>query len=483
MKSPGATLATLGLLCLVLSIILLACAGSAGEQGPQGPQGPAGPQGQAGPPGPAGPQGAAGSQGPAGPAGPQGPAGPPGSGLTEEQAQSLENAVALANAVPYPSVDEVSRGCPACHVLVDAETGQFTLPYEAHERAEARGREHPSVAPDGTSLEPTNEVSVTTCLQCHASGTDSREGMGTVAPLALRDIVHPAHMSSQIFKLHYSGNCFTCHNINGAGEFELLTKAVEVNEKGVPDPSNLPIPGAIKFGATEPVTETVTEPLPPGSVSRGGRLYDQWWVEAGLDEPTDSMPIWTRQDSNTRTGGDTWRCKECHGWDYKGVEGAYGSGSHLTGFPGVFDAQTKSFDELAAVLMGDVDPEHDFSIMDEAELTDLVSFLQAGLIDVTPLIDAETLGTIGGEAGHGEELYASGCAPCHGADGRNMNFGSEDEPEYVGTLAADNPWELIHKVRFGQPGIAMPAAVDSGWSLQDLVDLLTYAQTLPTEVP
>jgi len=370
-------------------------------------------------------------------------------------------------------------------VLVDPETGQFTLAYEAHERAEARGRQHPAIAFDGTSLEATDEVNVTTCLQCHASGTGSREGMGTVAPLALRDIVHPAHMSSQIFKLHYGGNCFTCHNINGEGAFELLTEAVEVNEKGVPDPNNLPIPGAIDFAATESVA-TEAPPIeapPPGSVSRGGRLYDNWWTEAGLDEPTGDMPMWARQDSNTRTGADTWRCKECHGWDYRGAEGAYDSGSHFTGFPGVFDAQTKPFDELMALLTGDVDPEHDFSVVGESEFTDLVSFLQAGLIDLTPLVDAETKAAVGGDAGHGEELYASSCAACHGADGSALNFGSEDEPEYVGTLAADNPWEFIHKVRVGQPGVAMPAAVDSGWSSQDLVDLLSYAQTLPTEAP
>jgi hypothetical protein len=71
--------------------------------------------------------------------------------------------------------------------------------------------------------------------------------MGVVAPLSLRDIVHPAHMSSQWFKLHYGGSCFTCHNVNGEGEFELLTEAVAVNEKGVPDPDNLPIPGSIEL--------------------------------------------------------------------------------------------------------------------------------------------------------------------------------------------------------------------------------------------
>jgi hypothetical protein len=51
-------------------------------------------------------------------------------------------------------------------------------------------------------------------------------------------------MYSGWFKLHYGGNCFTCHNVNFEGAWELLTEKVEVNDKGVPDPENLPIPGA-----------------------------------------------------------------------------------------------------------------------------------------------------------------------------------------------------------------------------------------------
>lgn len=51
-------------------------------------------------------------------------------------------------------------------------------------------------------------------------------------------------MGSQYFKLHYGGSCFTCHNVNGEGEWELLTEKVDVNEKGVPNPDVLPIPGA-----------------------------------------------------------------------------------------------------------------------------------------------------------------------------------------------------------------------------------------------
>jgi hypothetical protein len=187
--------------------------------------------------------GQVGPQGDPGPAGPTGPQGPTGEGLTEEQLAILEQASALASVIDISA--SRPRGCPSCHVLVDTESGAYTLAYEAHVRAEAYGGEHPMVAPDGTSLAVTEEVNVTTCLLCHAPGTGDREGLGNVAPIALRDIVHPAHMASQYFKLHYGGNCFTCHNVDGEGGWDLLTEAVETNDKGVPDHHDLPIPGAI----------------------------------------------------------------------------------------------------------------------------------------------------------------------------------------------------------------------------------------------
>lgn len=190
---------------------------------------------------------AAACTGPAGPAGEKGPAGPPGPAPSaEEVGKVVEEKIAEKVAWPIEQDIERRRGCPSCHVLVDSTTGKYTLPYEAHERVEARGRTHPDVAPDGTSLAPTNaDVRVTTCLLCHAPGTGERKGKGVIAPLALRDIVHPAHMGSQAFKLHYGGNCFTCHNVAGDGTFELLSEAVDVNEKGVPNPDKLPIPGAV----------------------------------------------------------------------------------------------------------------------------------------------------------------------------------------------------------------------------------------------
>ncbi|MFU8773219.1 MAG: c-type cytochrome [Anaerolineales bacterium] len=432
---------------LVTGVLIFAgCAGPAGPEGPPGPQGPAGPQGQAG---------------------------PPGAGLDEDQTAALEAAGALSG-IQFPALDEVRRGCPACHVLVVEDTGQYTLAYEAHSRAEARGRTHPEVALDGTSLAPTEEVNVTTCLQCHAPGTGNRAGQGNIAPLSLRDIVHPAHMNSQFFKLHYGGNCFTCHNVDGLGQWELLTEKVDVNEKGVPNPDNLPIPGAQTIGEDQTVAAR--------SAARGGRLYDNWMTEAGVSVPAGDQPLWATQTTNTRSGGTTWRCKECHGWDYKGFEGAYGSGSRYTGFPGVMGVATKSFDEIVAILTGETIQDHDFSAMGDEAILDLATFLNTELVDYTPLIDPETREAVGGDLTYGEELYGS-CAACHGEDGTALNFGDEQEPEYIGTIALDNPWEFLHKVRAGQPGTGMPATIDSDWSLDDLLDLLAYSQTLPTEAP
>lgn len=435
-------------LVVLAALALAACAGAEGSEGPQGPQGPAGP------------------------AGAQGSEGAPGTELTEDQTAALETAGILAG-IQFPGLDEVLRGCPACHVLVDEETGGYTLPFEAHERAEARGEEHPEVAPDGTSLAATEEVSVTTCLQCHAAGTGDRAGKGVIAPLALRDIVHPAHMYSQWFKLHYGGNCFSCHNVDGEGNWELLTEKVEGNEKGVPDPDALPIPGAVPIGGAVDSS---------ASASLGGRLYDKWWKEAGVDEPGSDQPLWATQSTNTRSGADTWRCKECHGWDYQGAAGAYGSGSHFTGFPGVFDVQSQSFDAIVAFINGNTNSDHDFSAMGDDAVNSLATFLKSSLVDVSPLIDSDTKAAVGGDIANGENLYA-GCSACHGADGRLINFGDDDDPTYVGSVALDNPWEFLHKVRAGQPGTGMPAALDAGWSMDDLLDLLAFSQSLPTEAP
>jgi mono/diheme cytochrome c family protein len=222
---------------------------------------------------------------------------------------------------------------------------------------------------------------------------------------------------------------------------------------------------------------TTTSIALTGDLVRGGTLYDKWWKVNDGDEPSSDHSYWASRpdtESNTRSGADTWRCKECHGWDYKGVDGAYGSGSHKTGFAGIYDNKDDSESELTASFSGGM---MDFSDqLSEQDIADIVAFVRGGLIDESQYIDLSTK-EANGDSSNGETLYSGSgqCAGCHGADGKTIDFG---DGEGVGDLALDNPWETLHKIRFGHPGSAMPSAIKNGLTTDEQVDILTYCQAL-----
>lgn len=219
-------------------------------------------------------------------------------------------------------------------------------------------------------------------------------------------------------------------------------------------------------------------------ISRGGQLYDDWWkTTVDTEKPLKDHPLWKEQNTNRRSGYDTYRCKECHGWDYRGKDGAYGKGSHHTGFKGVYEASTTmSVKELEDVNRGGVREEHDFTEqIGSEEIADLALFMKKGLIDTSKFVNNEGL-PIGGNPRTGSYLFRRNCTHmCHGSVGVGINFGDTENPEYVGTIAYDNPWEFIHKVRNGQPGTRMPSAIINGWSEKDIRDLLSFAPTLPRD--
>jgi len=223
----------------------------------------------------------------------------------------------------------------------------------------------------------------------------------------------------------------------------------------------------------------MTSPTPPssdgggsaavGNLSRGGALYDAWWVINRGSQPMQTHPAYP--GAGGQSGSTTWRCKECHGWDYQGVNGAYGSGSHFTGIMGVLQARGNS----AQSLFNDIKNRnrHNFAnLLSDEDVNDLVEFLQNGTLDMNEVIDFNTKEAMG-DADNGRTLWFDGgqCALCHGAGGRA-------NPADVPGEARDNPWETLHKIRWGHPGTQMPSAVDNGLSLEEQVDILAYAQTL-----
>lgn len=243
--------------------------------------------------------------------------------------------------------------------------------------------------------------------------------------------------------------------------------------------------GIVGCPVVAPPTEDPEE-FTNANVVRGGLLYDAWWSAAGLSQPTGDHPLWaSRPDttSNTRTGTDTWRCKECHGWDYKGVNGAYGTGSHRTGVMGILGT-AKSAQEVFDLIKG----QHGFGNtgLTDSDIWDLTKFVKQGVLNTDDLIDASTK-TFRGTAATGQTLYTASfsgniaCSACHGSNGQQINFANDPDKEFVGTIAASNPWEFQHKVRFGQPGSSMPSLLSAGGTSQNVADLGAYCQSLPTE--
>ena len=212
------------------------------------------------------------------------------------------------------------------------------------------------------------------------------------------------------------------------------------------------------------------------SIARGGQLYDNWMAAMFHDNPKESHPAYP--SIGKKRGYPTWRCKECHGWDYKGSAGAYDKNSaHYTGIKGVLGVAGKDVKEIEAIIQ---DKTHGFTeeVLSHSAIEMLAIFLSQGLIDMDRYIDRQT-NLARGNPKDGAHIYQTICAVCHGYDGKEINFKSEKFPEYTGTVCVKNPWEALHKIRFGQPGVGMVAL--TSLKTQDLVDILAYCQVLPTK--
>ncbi|MCW8986463.1 MAG: cytochrome c [Gammaproteobacteria bacterium] len=216
------------------------------------------------------------------------------------------------------------------------------------------------------------------------------------------------------------------------------------------------------------------------AIAEGGRLYDQWWKELKVDEPGTTHSSYPANAK--KKGSASWRCKECHGWDYKGFKGAYATGSHKTGIKGVQAAKNMSIEDIVEILK---DKTHGYnSVMPETALTQLANFVKNGQVDIATYLDKKTL-LANGNKKRGKEFFTKNCKECHGNNGKNINFKTPLNPEFLGTVATENPVETIHKFRNGNPsafykGKRMPN-MNKVLNLEEQIDLLSYLQTLPVK--
>jgi len=218
-------------------------------------------------------------------------------------------------------------------------------------------------------------------------------------------------------------------------------------------------------GATTPAQAAEDQ----AKIARGGLLYDKWFAITQGEIPRKTNKSYP--ETSKKKGKNSWRCKECHGWDYQGVKGAYGNkeGSHYTGIKGISGAAGADLSKIVAVLK---DETHGYSdaMMNKDDFNDLALFVSIGQVDMPKYISLDK--KIKGDAKKGKDYYGTICVGCHGLDGKKI-----DDMPPLGKVANSNPWETLHKIRNGQPGEKMPAL--RALPLQVAVDLVAYTKTLP----
>ena len=204
------------------------------------------------------------------------------------------------------------------------------------------------------------------------------------------------------------------------------------------------------------------------AIARGGRLYDKFFAENKTAKPTTDHPSYIKDGKYGKDA--SWRCKECHGWDYKGKDGAYAKGGHFTGIKGINGAAGKDPAAIAAVLR---DKTHGYT---EAQLSakdanDLALFVSKGQGNLAKYLDASNKAK--GDGAKGAGYYNTLCAGCHGEDGKKIKDGPP-----LGSVA-DNGAEMMHKILNGQPAEAMPAlrAIDH----QIAADIAVHLTKLPAK--
>jgi len=215
------------------------------------------------------------------------------------------------------------------------------------------------------------------------------------------------------------------------------------------------------------------------TIAAGGRIYDNWWEALDRDEPEGTNPAYPVAVNEKQSGAVTWRCKECHGWDYRGADGIYSSGSHYTGIKGLLAERGAAPEALLATLRDENHPYTQDMISNE-EMMRVATFVSKGLVDMRPFIDTESRQVIAGvgDVDRGRAIFQTTCAACHGFDGRALDWGEGDENNFVGTEAAELPDEVFNKISNAHPGVAMINM--RAFPVEDRVSVLRYIASLPT---
>jgi thiosulfate dehydrogenase len=265
-----------------------------------------------------------------------------------------------------------------------------------------------------------------------------------------------------------------------------------------------------------------TEPTEPTDYTNadgilGGILYDSFWAtEANYSKASDQNLV-----NKLKTYSDFFRCKQCHGWDLLGTNGAYINRGPKTNRPNISSVnlstivKTKTPQELFDAIKkttGRRDINYDLStynpstnasigdqmpnfsqLLSDKEIWALVKFLKNEVINVSDLYDFQLTGTyptgkisysnIGkdGNAANGKTYFTQKCQVCHGPDGKLIPDLDKTPGLTLGKFIRTKPNEAQHKIKFGQLGSPMIALKTSLQDMKNLYKAATDTLTFPNK--
>lgn len=206
------------------------------------------------------------------------------------------------------------------------------------------------------------------------------------------------------------------------------------------------------------------------TISLGGRLYDNHWLETGTPPPAQRNPDYpTDLDVSA---GNSWRCVSCHGWDYRGRDGHLGKISKSGTFANLRRTVGKDPADLSSLMLAN-GHRHYMAGLAKPQVETLALFFSLGQFNAAELIPS---GKSVGNAIAGKDIFEGACISCHQADGNAYIQGESGDRSSLGWIAQNRPAQALHKIINGVPGADM---LSLRFLPKDrLADLLAYVQSL-----
>lgn len=242
--------------------------------------------------------------------------------------------------------------------------------------------------------------------------------------------------------------------------------------------------------------------LPAGDLYTGGRLFDNWYQEAGADFVPDNPDTpeldgrggpngnGTLNDARGRpmpNTGHAYRFKNLLGWDLRGNAGIYGADYQDKAFileSGPMNDGMEREDWIRRLARGGKGLPAYEDVLSFAEMGKIVDFMFAVRDGTLPHPDTlwrlskdapkGFIMNAGGDAERGRRFYAAQCADCHGADATAVLF--DDGTQSLGQHSRYYGYAIAMKALSGDPGSEMgpqlPAWMNAAEQSRLLVDLI-----------